>query len=88
MATIADLQTRIDAAIAALDGGNYQSAIQLADGALLMLSVMPDTQFDQGDRIEFDRAGATSAINSVIRRANAMRAAQSSRSIPVHYERG
>lgn len=90
MATIADLQSRISSAIAALDGGNYASAVSLCEGALLMLAVIPDTQFDQNDRIEFDRAGATAAINSVIRRAKSAAAAQNNggRDQLVRYTRG
>ena len=90
MATIADLQSRISSAIAALDGGNYSSAVSLCEGALLMLAVIPDTQFDQNDRIEFDRAGATAAINSVIRRAKSAAAAQNNggRDQIVRYTRG
>jgi len=90
MATIADLQSRISSAIAALDGGNYASAVSLCEGALLMLAVIPDSQFDMNDRIEFDRAGATAAINSVIRRAKSAAAAQVSggRDQLVRYTRG
>ena len=87
MATIVDIQTRISDAVVALDGGDYATAIRLADGALLLLAVTPDTQFDGTDQIRFDRQGAKMAIDSVIKRANSALSFANPRSELVQYER-
>lgn len=70
MATLTDLNTRIDLAIAALDGGSYASCITHCNAALLMIAAMPDTVFDTTDQIRFDRQGATQAIQAVKRSAS------------------
>lgn len=89
MITISTLQERVEAAIAALDAGNFEDAIRLADGALLQLSVIPDSTFDNNDQIRFDRIAATSALNSVIKRARQQITANAaSLSVPVEYRRG
>lgn len=89
MITISTLQERVEAAIAALDAGNFEDAIRLADGALLQLSVIPDSTFDNNDQIRFDRIAATSALNSVIKLARQQITANAdSLSVPVRYCRG
>lgn len=76
MATLQTLQERTDAAIAALDAGEYANAIRHCDAALLILATTPDSQFDVTDQIRFDRQGATSAIKQVMANARAQLAAQ------------
>lgn len=88
MATITDIQSRINAAVVALDAAQYASAIRLADGALLLLATTPDTQFDGTDQIRFDRLGAKSAIESVIGRATSLLNSASPREELVQYARG
>jgi len=88
MATLADLQTKTDAAIAALEAGNFTAAIGHCNSALLIIATMPDTQFDGTDQIRFDRAGATMAIKEIKRSANA-RAWTSGQAVEsIQYERG
>lgn len=65
MATLADLNTRIDAALAAMDAGNWEAVSRETNAALLIITATPDTQFDGGDQIRFDRVGATMAIKAI-----------------------
>jgi hypothetical protein len=88
MATILDLQTRTDAALAALDAGDYAGAIRQCNAALLIIATLPDTQFDGADQIRFDRAGTTSAMQQIKRTANANLAAASGGLVEIQYERG
>jgi|694.fasta_scaffold97088_2 hypothetical protein len=87
MATLADLQTKTDAAIAAFEAGNYKTAATLAQSAMLIIATTPDTQFDGGDQIRFDRVGATMALKEVIKACNAKRWAGGSNQ-PIEYRRG
>jgi hypothetical protein len=88
MATLADLQTKTDAAIAALEAGEFAVAIRACNAALLIIATIPDTQFDGGDQIRFDRQGATLAIQSIKRSANAGAWSQSSAVEQIQYEKG
>lgn len=91
MANLADLQSRIESAVAAMDASNWESAITLAEGALLLMVAMPDSIFDGNDQIRFDRIGATQILNSIKRRANAQIASNSGAgfgSYDVEYTRG
>lgn len=89
MATLADLQTKTDAAITALEAGAWETAATAANAALLIIATTPDTQFDGGDQIRFDRAGATMALQQIIKTANARRWAKSPNVIePIQYTRG
>lgn len=89
MATLADLQTKTDAAIAAMEAGNHATAATLAQSALLIIATTPDTQFDGGDQIRFDRAGATMALKEIVKACNAKRWAKSGNVVePIEYRRG
>jgi hypothetical protein len=89
MATLADLQTKTDAAIAAMEAGNYSTAATLAQSALLIIATTPDTQFDGGDQIRFDRAGATMALKEIVKACNTKRWAKSGNVVePIQYRRG
>ena len=88
MATLVDLQTRTDSALAALDGGDYSAAIQHCNAALLIIATIPDTQFDGTDQIRFDRQGATLAIQSIKRSANSQAWNSAAAVQEIHYERG
>jgi hypothetical protein len=89
MATLADLQTKTDAAITALEAGAWETAATAANSALLIIATTPDTQFDGGDQIRFDRAGATMALQQIIKAANARRWAKSGTVVePIEYTRG
>lgn len=88
MATLIDLQTKTDAAIAALEGGDYAGAIRHCNAALLIIATTPDTQFDGGDQIRFDRQGATLAIQSIKRSANSMAWNATAAVQEIQYERG
>ncbi len=71
MATLAQLQSRIDAAVAALDAESWADAIRLAEGALLIMAAIPDSVFDGNDQIRFDRQGSQQILTGIKRRANA-----------------
>jgi hypothetical protein len=90
MATLADLQTKTDAAIAAFESGNYATASTLAQSALIIIATTPDTQFDGGDQIRFDRQGATMALQSIVRTCNQRRAVANGPVLerPIEYRRG
>lgn len=88
MATLVDLQTRTDSALAALDGGDYSAAIQHCNAALLIIATIPDTQFDGGDQIRFDRAGATMAINAIKKSASARGWSSGAAVEEIQYNRG
>lgn len=89
MATLADLQTKTDSAIAAMEAGNYESAATLARSALLIIATTPDTQFDGGDQIRFDRAGATMALKEILKACNSKRWAKAGSVVePIQYRRG
>jgi argininosuccinate synthase len=70
MANLADLQTRIDAAVAAMDAADWDGCIRLADGAMLIMAAIPDSTFDGNDQIRFDRQGAAQILGSIKKRAN------------------
>lgn len=88
MATLIDLQTKTDAAIAALEGGDYAAAIRHCNAALLIIATTPDTKFDQNDEIRFDRDGATQAIQAIKRSANSASWNASNSVQEIEYERG
>lgn len=90
MATLADLQTKTDAAIAAFEAGNHTLAATLANSALLIIATTPDTQFDGGDSIRFDRQGATMALQQIVRTCNQRRAMANGpiSERPIEYRRG
>lgn len=88
MATLADLQTKTDAAIAAFEAGNYATASTLAHSALLIIATTPDTQFDGGDQIRFDRQGATLALKQIIQTCNQRRRGGQTFERPIEYRRG
>ena len=88
MATLLDLQTKTDAAIAALEGGDYAGAVRHCNAALLIIATIPDTNFDGNDQIRFDRQGATQAIQAIKRSANAGRWTETNSVQEIQYERG
>lgn len=90
MATLADLQTKTDAAIAAFEAGSYATAGTFAQSALLIIATTPDTQFDGGDAIRFDRQGATMALQQIVKTCNQRRAANNGPVFdrPIEYRRG
>ena len=88
MATLADLQTKTDAAIAAFEAGNHKTAATLAQSALLIIATTPDTQFDGGDQIRFDRVGATMALQQIVKTCNRKQWAFGGQELPIEYRRG
>ena len=90
MATLTDLQTKTDAAIAAFEAGNHATAASLAQSCLLIIATTPDTQFDGGDAIRFDRVGATMALQQIVKTCNQRRAAAKGPVFerPIEYRRG
>lgn len=88
MATLIDLQTKTDAAIAALEGGDYAGAVRHCNAALLILATTPDSNFDGNDQIRFDRQGATQAIQAIKRSANAQAWTVTNSVQEIQYERG
>jgi hypothetical protein len=87
MATLADLQTKTDAAIAAFEAGNHKAAATLAQSALMIIATTPDTQFDGGDQIRFDRLGATQALQQIVKTCNRKQWAGGQQT-PIEYTRG
>ena len=75
MASLAELQTRIDQAVAALDAAAWADAVRHAQAALLIMAAIPDSTFDGNDSIRFDRIGAAQILNGVKRQASAGQAA-------------
>lgn len=71
MANLADVQTRIDAAVAAIDAQDWATADRQATGAILILAGIPDSIFDGNDQLRFDRQGANEILKSIKRQANA-----------------
>jgi hypothetical protein len=88
MATLADLQTKTDQAIAAFEAGNHQTAATLAQSALLIIATTPDTQFDGGDQIRFDRVGATMALKQIVQTCSKRQWAKGGQNLPIEYRRG
>ena len=89
MATLADLQTKTDSAIAAMEAGNHAAAATHARSALLILATTPDTQFDGGDQIRFDRAGATMALKEILKACNSAQWAKAGSVVEsIEYRRG
>lgn len=70
MATISEIQSRMSEAVAALDAGNFATALRLARGAAVLLSVVPDSEF-QGERMEFDRESMKIALAELAKEAQA-----------------
>jgi exosome complex RNA-binding protein Rrp42 (RNase PH superfamily) len=68
MAKLSDLQSRIESAVAALDAGNYASALTLARGAALLIVAVPDSEF-QGEKITIDRESLKNTIAELNRAA-------------------
>lgn len=54
MATIAEINTKITAAITAMEAGDYATAETAALAAEVMLAVKPDTEFSK-EKLIFDR---------------------------------
>ena len=72
-----------------MEAGNYESAATLARSALLIIATTPDTQFDGGDQIRFDRAGATMALKEIVKACNAKRWSKAGTVVePIEYRRG
>jgi hypothetical protein len=71
MATITDLNTRIDAALAAMDAKQWAAVQTHCNAALLIIAAIPATQFDGADQIRFDPIGATAAIKTILADARA-----------------
>lgn len=89
MASLTELQTRIDSAIAAMDSGNWPDVLRHARAARLMLIALPDSQFD-GDEMTFDRQTVAATLSSLERAAAAEQVKQRGQIIakPIEYMRG
>jgi hypothetical protein len=89
---IADINTAMEAAVAAQEAGDYATALHKMESALMRISVLPNSQFDD-ERLEWDRP----AIQSLIEYLKGRVASQTTSGQPrtnlirpneIRYERG
>lgn len=88
MATLSELHAAIDDATAALRAGAFSDAVTHCDVAMLILAAIPDSMFDNGDQLRFDRQGATMAITNVRRACNQRRVTSIVNTQDIRYRRG
>jgi len=55
---------------------------------LLIIATTPDTQFDGGDQIRFDRVGATMALKQIVQTCSKRQWAKGGQELPIEYRRG
>lgn len=56
MATVSDINTKIDAAIAAAESGDYANALKYAESAWMVMLALPDAEKEK-ERLEWSREG-------------------------------
>jgi hypothetical protein len=64
--SVADINTRVDAAVAAIDAGDYDSAYSKLLSAQALLAATPDSQKNSAS-LRFDRAAIAALIDTVRR---------------------
>jgi len=62
--SVTDINTRVSAAVAAIDSGDYATALVKLLGAKALLAAMPDTKHGEVE-LEWDREAIDSLITSV-----------------------
>lgn len=86
---LSDLNSKIDAAIAAFEAGSYDLALTRLTAAQLLIATIPDTVMDGNDQIRFDRQGALLNIRQIRQQITARKAGSMGGVLvqPVEYRR-
>lgn len=74
MATIDDINTAMDSAVAAQKADDYRAALKHTETAYMLICGLPDSEFEE-ERLQWSRDGIKNLIDYLQKKANAQAAA-------------